>query len=107
MSSVVAASPDGIVLTVRVIPRATRSEIAGTRQDALLIRLNAPPVDGAANGELIRVVARALQVPKRSIAIVAGARDRNKRLAIRGIDVETARLRLRGALAGADDEGGR
>ena len=53
---------DGAAFNVRVIPRARRSGLAGTRGDALLVRLQAPPVEGAANDELIEVLAGALQV---------------------------------------------
>ena len=89
-------APDGVLIAVRVIPRAARSEITGTRGGAFLIRLNAPPVDGAANAELIRVLAAVLEVPKRAITIVAGERSRNKRVRVAGLDVETAEARLHG-----------
>ena len=59
------------VLNVRVIPRAKRSGVGGMRGDAWLIRLQAPPVDGAANEELISVLAKLLDVPKRAVTIVA------------------------------------
>jgi uncharacterized protein (TIGR00251 family) len=75
----------GVVLDVRVIPRAAKSQIAGRRDNALLIRLNAPPVDGAANAELIELFARALDIPKRNIEIVAGHRSRTKRVRITGV----------------------
>ncbi|HJU42233.1 MAG TPA: DUF167 domain-containing protein [Vicinamibacterales bacterium] len=74
---------------VRVIPRASRSEIAGMRGGALLIRLAAAPVDGAANAELIEILARALQVPKRHITIVSGERSRQKRVRVDGLDAAT------------------
>jgi uncharacterized protein (TIGR00251 family) len=67
-----------------VIPRARRSEVAGTRDNAIVVRLNAPPVDGAANSELIRLLAEVLGVPRRSIQIVSGERSRNKRVRIGG-----------------------
>ena len=89
-------TPEGILITIRVIPRAGRSEIAGTRGGAFLVRLNAPPVDGAANAELIRVLAAVLDVPKRAITIVTGERSRNKRVRVAGLDVETAEARLHG-----------
>ena len=57
------AARDGVLITVRVAPRAARSGIAGTRDDALLVRLNAAPVDGAANAELIDVIADAMGYP--------------------------------------------
>ena len=81
---------DGIVIDVRVVPRSGRSGIAGWREDALLVRLNAAPVDGAANEELIAIVARAMHVPKRNVTITSGERSRTKRLRISGIDLGTA-----------------
>ena len=86
--------PDGIVLSVRVIPHAGNSGIAGTRGDALLVRLNAAPVEGAANAELIAVIAKALAVPKRAVSIVSGERSRQKRVRVSGIDVTNADTRL-------------
>ena len=70
---------------MRVVPRAGRSGVAGLRDGALLVRLAAAPVDGAANAELIDVLARALDVPKRSIEIVAGDRSRSKRVRVDGM----------------------
>ena len=70
---------------MRVVPRAGRSGVAGLRDGALLVRLAAAPVDGAANAELIDVLARALDVPKRSIEIVAGDRSRSKRVRVAGM----------------------
>ena len=73
------------MIDVRVIPRAGRSGVAGTREGALLVRLTAPPVDGAANAELIDVIATALHVPKRAVSLVAGDRSRRKRLRVEGV----------------------
>lgn len=78
------------VLNVRVIPRAKRSGVGGMRGDAWLIRLQAPPVDGAANEELISVLAKLLDVPKRAVTIVAGERSREKRVRVAGIDAAAA-----------------
>ena len=77
---------DSDLIDVRVIPRAGRSGIAGLRDGALLVRLAAAPVDGAANQELIDVLAKALKVPKRSIEIVSGERSRAKRVRIAGVE---------------------
>ena len=60
----------------------------------MLVRLQAPPVEGAANEELIEVLARALQVPKRAVTIAAGDRSRQKRVRVAGIDAATAAARL-------------
>ena len=89
------ASANGVLIDVRVIPRAGRSGLAGARGDALLVRLNAPPVDGAANAELIEVIAAALGVPQRAVSLVAGERSRQKRVEVIGVDVERARGALR------------
>jgi uncharacterized protein (TIGR00251 family) len=82
------------VFKVRVIPRAKRSGVGGMRGDAWLIRLQAPPVDGAANEELISVLAKLLNVPKRAVTIVAGERSREKRVHVAGIDAAAAQARL-------------
>lgn len=81
-------------MTVRVIPRAKRSGIDGMRGDAILVRLQAPPADGAANEELIDVIASALEVPNRSVTVVTGAKSRQKRLRVVGLDAVTAEARL-------------
>lgn len=81
-------------LEVRIVPRAGRSEVAGMRGASLLIRLAAAPVDGAANLELIELIARALHVPKRDVTIVSGERSRHKRVRIAGIDPVTAIAKL-------------
>src|SRR5262249_6253014 len=69
---VVTDSPHGALVTIRAITRAGRSEIAAIRDGALVVRLNAAPVDGAANAELIEVIADALDVPKGAITITSG-----------------------------------
>jgi uncharacterized protein (TIGR00251 family) len=93
-AAVIQSTPNGVVITVRVIPRAAKAGVAGTRGDALLVRLQAPPVEGSANAELLDVLARALEVPKRSISIVTGERSRQKRVRVDGIDPATAQSRL-------------
>jgi uncharacterized protein (TIGR00251 family) len=89
----------GVQIAVRVIPRAAKPGISGTRGGALLVRLRTPPVDGAANLELITVLAAALRVPARAITIVAGERSRQKRVRVAGIDRATAASRLAAASA--------
>ncbi len=68
--------------------------MAGTRGGALLVRLNAPPVNGAANAELVTVIADALHVPKHAVSIASGERSRSKRVLVNGIDRVTAEARL-------------
>lgn len=82
------------IIDVRVIPRASKSGIAGMRGDAVLVRLHAAPVDGAANAELIEVLADALGVPKRAVSIVAGERARQKRVRVEGVTLDFIRSKL-------------
>jgi uncharacterized protein (TIGR00251 family) len=85
---------DGIEILVRVIPRAKRTELAGERDGHLLIRLSAPPVDGAANDALIEFLSRSLNWPRRAIHIVSGHTSRTKRVTVQGISLPIARRTL-------------
>jgi len=82
---------DGVELTVRVIPRAWKTEISGERDGALVLRVAAPPVEGAANEALVAFLAKALRVPRGAIQILSGERGRNKRIAIAGVTVNDVR----------------
>ena len=84
----------GIVLTIRVVPRASKPGLAGTRNGHYLIRLSAPPVDGAANAELIELLSTVLDIPKRNISILSGDRSKTKRVMVTGIDPDVVLKRL-------------
>ena len=84
----------GASLRVRVVPRASRDEVGGERAGALVVRLTAPPVEGAANVALARVLARRLGVPPSSVAIVRGATGRDKRLVVSGLSATVVLSRL-------------
>ncbi|MDP2577074.1 MAG: DUF167 family protein [Gemmatimonadota bacterium] len=79
---------------VRVLTRASRTEIAGVHGDALKIRLAASPVEGAANAELITLLAKQLRLPKSAISIVRGLKGRDKVLEAAG----ATRDQLRGLI---------
>ncbi|HYT73446.1 MAG TPA: DUF167 domain-containing protein [Vicinamibacterales bacterium] len=83
-------------LDIRVIPRSPRSRVDGRRGDAVLIRLAAPPVEGAANDALIAFLADALDLPRRNIRIVSGEKSRDKRVQVSGLDRASAVARLLG-----------
>jgi uncharacterized protein len=87
----------GIRLTVHARPRSSRSAILGVREGELDVALTALPADGAANGELLKLVARALGVRPGDVSIVTGASGRNKVLAVNGVRADEARKRLAGA----------
>ncbi|MBX3281449.1 MAG: DUF167 domain-containing protein [Acidobacteria bacterium] len=79
----------GVEFKVRVVPRASKTEIVGVIDGALKIRLKAPPVDGAANEELIRFLAKVLDIPRRSLSITSGEHSRLKTVLAVETPVET------------------
>jgi uncharacterized protein (TIGR00251 family) len=82
------------ILDIRVVPRAPRSRVDGTRGAAILIRLAAPPVDGAANDALVAFLAEVLRLPRRQVTIVSGEKSRDKRVRIDGVDESSVRDQL-------------
>jgi uncharacterized protein (TIGR00251 family) len=70
---------------VRVVARASRSGVAGEVDGALRVRVAAPPVEGAANKELVRTLARALAVPARNVEITSGHTSRVKQVRVHGV----------------------
>ena len=89
-------TPDGVRLAVRLTPRAGRDGVDGVALSPdgsahLKLRLAAPPVEGAANAALIAFLAKALDLRKSDITLVAGDKSRLKRLAIAGDGPELAR----------------
>ena len=81
-------------LAVRVIPRARRTEIAGRRGGAVLVRLAAPPVDGAANEALLAFLSDRLGVPRRRLALLRGAASRDKVVDVEGMAASEVLRRL-------------
>ena len=79
------SSRSGVLLVVRVQPRASRDEVAGAIEGALKIRLCAPAVDNRANEALTEFLAAVLKVPKSSVRILSGERGRTKRVEITGV----------------------
>lgn len=75
-----------IEFSVRVIPRSSRSEIVGLYgEEAVKVRLTSPPVDGAANDELVKLFAKMLGVSRSAVEIVAGGTSKTKRLRVTGV----------------------
>jgi uncharacterized protein (TIGR00251 family) len=86
--------PDGLVLRVRVQPRASRNKVAGPHGDAVKIHIAAPPVEGEANRSCLRFLAKTLKVPAGSLEILSGQTARDKRILLRfAPGVDPARLR--------------
>lgn len=87
-------TPDGAVLSLRLIPRASKNAIQGEHGDALKIRLCAPPVDGAANAALIEFLADTLSLPRARIQILSGKTSRTKRVLLSGMKAGEIRERM-------------
>lgn len=82
-------APGGVLVSVRATPRASRSGIAGVGHDTdgrpvLLVRIAAPPADGAANAALLDMLAAALGVRGRDVTLHSGGTGRNKQVHVRG-----------------------
>lgn len=78
-------SKNGVTFAIKLIPRAKRDEIVGIENDALKIRLNAPPVEGRANEALLKFLAQTLNVPRANIEILRGETSRHKVVRVRGV----------------------
>lgn len=81
---------DGIVFKVRVQPRASANGLAGVMEDAVKLRLTAPPVEGKANEACRAFLARLFSVPRAQVQILSGDTGRNKKIKVQGISPEMA-----------------
>lgn len=81
-------SVNRITFTVRAVPRAAKSEIVGEFQGALKIRIASPPVNGAANAELIKLLSKVFSLPKNNIEILSGAKAKTKQIRISDLSRE-------------------
>jgi uncharacterized protein (TIGR00251 family) len=85
---------NGVQLLVRAQPGAKRTEIVGVLDGQVRVRLAAPAVDGKANVELIRFLARTLRIRRADVSIRRGATSRIKVVEIVGVGVESCRVAL-------------
>lgn len=87
-------SPEGVVLTLKVIPRSSVNAVAGPQADALKLKVTAPPVDSAANAEVVRFLAEVLEVPRGAVQLLRGATSRHKQVRVVGLTAAQVRQRL-------------
>jgi uncharacterized protein len=78
----------GVEIDIKVLPRSSRSEIVGVFDGAVKVKLSSPPVDGAANAELIKLFAKTFGISKSSVEIIGGLASRSKRLALHNVNAE-------------------
>ncbi|MBJ7347742.1 MAG: DUF167 domain-containing protein [Thermoleophilaceae bacterium] len=86
-----------VVVQIRVTPRASQSAIVELRPPHLIVRLNAPPADGAANKELIKLIAKASNNPKSKVTLIRGHKAREKTVAIADAELGIVSAALLGA----------
>jgi len=91
------ADPDGVILQVKVQPRASVNRIGEVVGNELKIKVTAPPVDSAANEALIRFLADTLDCGRNQIQLVRGHTSRHKVLRIQGLAIEAVAAYLRPA----------
>jgi hypothetical protein len=89
-----ASIPAGVLIKIYVVPRSSYNKVVGLYNGELKIALTAPPVEGAANRELVEFLAKGLAVPKGSVALVSGESSRHKVVRVSGITAEGARKKL-------------
>jgi uncharacterized protein (TIGR00251 family) len=78
--------PDGVLLSVKLQPRASKNEIVGALGGELRIKVTAPPVDAAANEALLRLLAEALDCPRSKVELVRGQTSRHKTIKLHGMN---------------------
>ena len=84
----------GVELRVKVIPRSSKSEIVGEHNKELKIKLNSPPVDGAANKEVVKILAKEFGIAKGRVEIIRGIRDRSKVVLLSGLEIRKCERKL-------------
>ncbi len=88
------AKGDGIILRVHLQPRAKKNEIVGIHGDSIKIRLKAPPVDGKANEEARRFLAKVLGIKRQQVILKTGTTSRSKSFFIKDVDLNTIEKKL-------------
>jgi uncharacterized protein (TIGR00251 family) len=91
---------EGVILSVHVIPKSKKEGLAGQHGDSIKLKVNAPPVEGAANKAVVKFLAKLFGVPKSSIEIIRGETGREKQVLIRGLGLEEAEEILSKATGG-------
>jgi uncharacterized protein (TIGR00251 family) len=85
---------DGVLLSVKLQPRASANEIGDALGDELRIKVTAPPVDAAANEALVKLLAQRLDCPRNRVALVRGHTSRHKTIKLHGLTAEDVLAKL-------------
>ena len=87
---------DGVLLAVKLQPRASKNEIIGALGAELRIKVTAPPVDAAANEALVRLLAEILDCPRSKVELLRGHTSRHKTVKLHGLDAAGVAAKLAG-----------
>jgi len=98
VSRAIAAHRLGSTLAITVSPRSSQTQLELRADGTLLLRIAAPPVDGAANIAALKFLANALHIPRCRLSIASGETSRRKRILIQGLPPEKLAIFLREAL---------
>ena len=88
------AHPEGTLLSLKVIPRASRNEIGEALGAELKVKVTAPPVDSAANRAVVEFIAEKLNCSKSAVTLVRGETARHKTLLLKGLTPEHVEIAL-------------
>ena len=94
IKKIVRLHKEGVEINLQVLPRSSQSKIIGLHNDAVKIKLNKPPVDGQANAECLRVVAKYFGVSKTQVSVLRGALSRQKTILIKGVSVSAVTQKI-------------
>jgi hypothetical protein len=89
--------PDGVCLSLKVQPRASKTEIGEVAKGELKIKVTAPPVDAAANEAVLRLLAECLDCPRGSLQLLRGQTSRHKQVLVRSLTAEAVLRKLQSA----------
>ncbi len=95
LPSFMRAAADGVVLSIKIQPRASANEIGEPLGDELRVRVTAPPVDAAANDALVRLLAEQLDCPRNRVELVRGQTSRHKQVKLYGLAAKAVLQKLR------------
>lgn len=88
------ATAKGCRILLHVVPRASRTAVAGLHDGRVKLAVAAPPVDGEANNAIVRWLAKTLGVGRAAVVIASGATGKKKAVEVEGIGVEEAKAAL-------------
>ena len=82
---------DGVLIDLKGVPRSSKTELQRSDEGLYRIRIAAPPVQGAANADIMKFLAKTLGVPKRNVSLVHGQKGKYKRFRVDGVKAKDAR----------------